>query len=385
MLSMFDYPACSRRLRPTVEDMQKESRHVQRETDADDGAIPSNCIRMTTRSDSLYSRQSRFAPLGEEGQLRIRAGCVAVVGLGALGSVQADLLARAGVGTLRLIDRDFVEISNLQRQTLYDESDAAEALPKAVAAARRLGRVNSEVRTEPLVGDLSPRNIDELLEGVDLILDATDNFETRYLINDFAVRGSIPWIYGAAVGSYGLKLAIVPGATACFRCVYPEPPSGAQPTCETEGVLGPVTSAIASLQAGDALRILASGKGSVNARLTTVDVWTGQIRQTAPPARDPDCPCCGRLDFPHLEGKHRAPISLCGRNAVQIHERSRPVDLQELAARLGALGSVRVNEFALRAALDPYELTVFPDGRAIIKGTTDAGVARSVYARYIGI
>src|SRR5450631_1958810 len=166
---------------------------------------------MTPRSDSRYSRQSRFAPLGEEGQLRISAGCVAVVGLGALGSVQADLLARAGVGTLRLIDRDFVEISNLQRQTLYDESDAAEALPKAVAAARRLGRVNSEVRIEPLVGDLSPRNIDEMLEGVDLILDATDNFETRYLINDFAVQQNIPWIYGAAVSSYGLKMAVIPG------------------------------------------------------------------------------------------------------------------------------------------------------------------------------
>jgi adenylyltransferase/sulfurtransferase len=307
-----------------------------------------------------------------------------------LGSVQADLLARAGVGSLRLIDRDFVEISNLQRQTLYDESDAAEGLPKAVAAARRLARVNSEVRLEPLVGDLSPDNIDEMLEGVDLILDATDNFETRYLINDFAVRGaisrgSIPWIYGAAVASYGLKLAIVPGLTACFRCVYPESPSGAQPTCETEGVLGPVTSAIASLQCGDALKILACGRDSVAARLTTIDVWTGQIRQTAPPARDPDCPCCFAREFPHLDGKHRAPISLCGRNAVQIHERSRPVDLPELAARLGALAPVRVNEFALRAALDPYELTVFPDGRAIIKGTTDTGIARSVYARYVGV
>src|SRR5580658_2465939 len=238
---------------------------------------------MTPRADSRYSRQSRFAPLGEKGQRRIREARVAVVGLGALGSVQADLLARAGVGSLLLIDRDFVELSNLQRQTLYDESDAAEALPKAVAAARRLARVNSEVRIEPLVSDLSPRNIDEALEGVDLILDATDNFETRYLINDFAVREGIPWIYGAAVGSYGLKLAIVPGLTACFRCVYPEPPQGAQPTCETEGVLGPVTSAIASLAAADALKILASGPESAGPSvttplLTTVDVWTGAIR-----------------------------------------------------------------------------------------------------------
>ena len=340
---------------------------------------------MTRREESRYSRQSRFAPLGEQGQQRIAASRVAVVGLGALGSVQAELLARAGAGELRLIDRDFVELSNLQRQTLYDEADAAEALPKAVAAARRLARVNSEIRIEPLVADLAPGNIEEALEGVHLILDATDNFETRYLINDFAVRERVPWIYGAAVGSYGVKLAIVPGATACFRCVYPEPPRGAQPTCETEGVLGPVTAAIAALQCGDALKILACGADSIAARMTTVDVWTGQIRQTAAPARDPDCPCCAHREFPHLGGKHRAPISLCGRNAVQIHERSRPVNLAELASRLGPVAEVRVNEFALRAALESYELTVFPDGRAIIKGTTDTGVARSVYARYVGV
>lgn len=336
-------------------------------------------------AESRYQRQARFAPLGEEGQCRIGDSIAAIVGLGALGSVQAELLARAGVGTLRLLDRDFVELSNLQRQTLYDESAAAEALPKAVAAARRLAQVNSSIRLEPVVADLTPANIEELLEGVTLILDATDNFETRYLINDFAVREGIPWIYGAAVGSYGLKLAVVPGRTACFRCVYPQSPEGAQPTCETEGVLGPVTAAIASLQCGDALKILARGADAVTARMTTVDVWSGEIRQTAPPARDPDCPCCARREFPYLDGKRRAPISLCGRNAVQIHERSRPVDLPELARRLSGLAPVRVNEFALRASLDPYELTVFPDGRAIIKGTTDTGIARSVYARYVGV
>ena len=351
-------------------------------------------LLLPSKEVGRYLRQSRFAPLGEEGQQRISASTVAVVGLGALGSVQADLLARAGVGTLRLLDRDFVELSNLQRQTLYDESDAAEALPKAVAAARRLTRVNSEIRIEPHVADLSPRNIEDLLEGANLILDATDNFETRYLINDFAVsrgipsRGiprGIPWIYGAAVASYGLTLAILPGLSACFRCVYPEQPQGSQPTCETEGVLGPVTATIGALQAGTALKILARGAESIVPRLTRVDVWTGEIRQTSPPARDPDCPCCGARQFPYLDGKHRAPISLCGRNAVQIHERSRPVDLAELGRRLSTLAQVRVNEFALRASLDPYELTVFPDGRAIIKGTTDPGVARSVYARYIGV
>lgn len=335
--------------------------------------------------ESRYARQARFAPVGAEGQRKFAGARVAIVGLGALGSVQAELLARAGVGGLRLIDRDFVELSNLQRQTLYDESDAEQGLPKAVAAARRLQRVNSDIGIEPVVGDLSPGNIEELLEGVELILDATDNFETRYLINDFAVREGVPWIYGAAVASYGIKLAMVPGVTACFRCVYPEPPRGAQPTCETEGVLGPVTAAIAALQAGDALKILAGGGESVSARVTTIDVWSGQVRQTAAPARDPDCPCCARREFPYLDGKHRAPISLCGRNAVQIHERSRPVDLAELAARLRELTEVRVNEFALRATLEAYELTVFPDGRAIIKGTTDTGVARSVYARYVGM
>jgi adenylyltransferase/sulfurtransferase len=335
-------------------------------------------------AEQRYLRQNRFAPLGEEGQRRIGAARVAIVGMGALGSVQAELLARAGVGKLRLIDRDFVELSNLQRQFLYDETDAEEALPKAIAAARRLARINSAIQIEPVVADLDSRNIDESLEETDLILDGTDNFETRYLINDFAVREGTPWIYGAAVASYGLKLAIVPGRTPCLRCIYPEPPSGAQPTCETEGVLGPVTAAVASLQAGDALKILAHGPDSVMVRVTRVNVWTGEIRQTDSPSRDPDCPCCARREFPYLDGKLRAPISLCGRNAVQIHERARPIDLVELADRLNPVAAVRVSEFALRAVVDRYELTVFPDGRAIIRGTTDAGVARSVYARYVG-
>jgi molybdopterin/thiamine biosynthesis adenylyltransferase len=335
-------------------------------------------------AESRYSRQIRFAPWGEAGQAKVRAASVAIVGCGALGTVQAEAMARAGVGRLRIIDRDFVEWSNLQRQFLFEEADAAEALPKAVAAARRLARVNSEVVVEPMVADLTAANVDDLFENIDLILDGTDNFETRFLINDAAVDRGIPWVYGAAVGSYGIKLAIVPGRTACFRCVYPEPPQGSQPTCETEGVLAPVTATIASLQVADALKMLAQGADAVAARLTTVDVWTGTIRQLAPPARDADCPCCVRREFVYLDGSRRAPISLCGRNAVQIHERSRPVDLSALAHRLGALAPVRANEFALRVALDPYELTVFPDGRAIIKGTTDVGIARGVYARYIG-
>lgn len=334
------------------------------------------------KMDSRYSRQTRFAPFGEEGQRKLRAARLAIVGCGALGSAQAELLTRAGVGSLRLIDRDFVELSNLQRQFLYHESDAREALPKAAAAARRLHQMNSEVFFDPVIADLTPANAAELFENIDLILDGTDNFETRYLINDVAVASGVPWIYGAAVASYGLKFAVIPRQTACFRCLYPEPPAGAQPTCETSGVLGPLTATIAALQVADALKILAGAP--LAARITTVDVWSGEIRQLDPPARDPACPCCVQRDFVHLDGSRRAPVSLCGRNAVQIHERARPVDLQKLAGELAAIAPVRANEFALRVALDPYELTIFPDGRAIIKGTTDIGLARSLYARYLG-
>lgn len=332
--------------------------------------------------ESRYSRQIRFAPIGDQGQQRIRASRVAIVGCGALGSVQAETMARAGVGTLRLIDRDFVEWSNLQRQFLFDEQDAREAMPKAAAAARRLARVNSDVALEPMVADLTASNAAELLEDIDLILDGCDNFETRYLINDLAVRAGIPWIYGAAVGSYGLKFAVIPGLSACLRCIYPDYPKTPQPNCETEGVLAPVTATIAALQCADALRIL-SGH-NVDSQITTVDVWPGDIRQIDSPPLDPDCPCCAHHEFAFLDGSRRTPVSLCGRNAVQIHERSRPVDLDALALRLGPITSVRSNEFALRATIDPYELMVFPDGRAIIRGTTDVGLARSLYARYVG-
>jgi molybdopterin/thiamine biosynthesis adenylyltransferase len=331
-----------------------------------------------------YSRQIRFAGLGEEGQERLLRAHAAIVGCGALGSFQAAALARAGVGRLTIVDRDYVELSNLQRQWLFDESDAAEALPKAVAAERRLARINSSVQARGIVADLTPANIEELLGQAQVILDGADNFETRYLVNDFALHRSIPWIYGAAVGSYGLSMPVLPGRTACLRCVYPEPPSGAQPTCETAGVLNSITAVIAALQTADALKILAGRIDSVRARLTTVDVWEGGIRQIEQPTPDPDCPACGARDFEYLEGRRRAPVSLCGRNAVQIHERARPLDLAQLQAALLPLGEVRANEFALRFLIGPYELTIFPDGRAIVKGTTDIGLARSLYARYVG-
>jgi adenylyltransferase/sulfurtransferase len=331
-----------------------------------------------------YSRQILFPGIGAAGQQRLGASRVAIVGCGALGSFQAGALARAGVGQLLIVDRDYVEWSNLQRQWLFEESDARDALPKAIAAARRLAAVNSSIQVQPLVADLTAANIHEALEGVSLILDGTDNFETRYLVNDYAIRHDLPWIYGAAVGSYGLSMPILPGRFACLKCVYSEPPSGVQPTCETAGILNAVTSAIASIQVGDALKILAGDAASLRPRITTVDLWSGDVRQVALPAPDPQCEACGQRRFVHLEGARRVPISLCGRNAVQIHERSRPIDLRELEMTLSPLGEVRANGFALRFFLAPYEITVFPDGRAIVKGTTDTGLARSLYARYVG-
>ena len=330
-----------------------------------------------------YSRQILFGEIGEAGQEALLRSHAAIVGCGALGSFHAAALARAGVGRLTIIDRDFVEPSNLQRQWLFEERDAADGLPKAVAAERRLAAINSGIEARGVVADLTPENADDLLRDAGIILDGTDNFETRYLINDYAVSRGIPWIYGAAVGSYGLSMAVVPGRTACLRCVYPAPPSGAQPTCETAGVLNAIVSTVASLQVADALKILCGRGELVRGRITTVDVWEGGIRQIEGPGRDAECPACGRGEFPFLEERGRPPAVLCGRNAVQVRERER-VDLEELRARLEPLGEVRANEFVLRFQAGGHEMTVFPDGRAIIKGTSDAGVARSFYARYVG-
>ena len=338
---------------------------------------------MNAADRERYSRQILFPGIGEPGQEALLRAHVAVVGAGALGSFHAAALARAGVGSLTIVDRDYVEPGNLHRQWLFEESDAAEALPKAVAAERRLARINSQVRVRGMVADLTASNLEDLLGGADLILDGTDNFDARYLINDFAVSRGIPWIYGAAVGSYGLTMPVIPGQTACLRCVYPEPPSGGQPTCETAGVLNAIVSAVASLQVAAALRILCGQSAELHSRITTLDVWTGAIRQIGAP-RDPECPCCARRQFPYLEESRRGPITLCGRNAVQIAERERPIDLLQLKARLEPLGEVRANEFALRFLTPPYEMTIFADGRAIVKGTSDPGIARSLYARYVG-
>jgi len=339
---------------------------------------------MDPASRERYSRQILFPSIGEQGQERLLASRAVVVGCGALGSFQAAALARAGVGEIVLIDRDYVEPSNLQRQWLFDEADAADALPKAVAAARKLGALNSSVRVHAVVADLVPQNAEELLLPADVLLDGADNFDTRYLLNDVAVKHGVPWIYGAAVSSYGATMPVLPGASACLACLWPAPPGGQQPTCDTAGILNIVPSLVASLQVADALKILAGRPTEVQPRLLSVDVWKNTWREISTRDRDPDCPACGRRVFRHLAGEDRPPISLCGRNSVQIHARRHPIDLAALGETLRPLGPVRSNEFALRFLCSPYEMTVFPDGRAIIKGTTDIGVARSLYSRYIG-
>jgi adenylyltransferase/sulfurtransferase len=337
---------------------------------------------MTPDQRERYSRQIRFEGLGEGGQEKLLAATVAIVGCGALGSFHAGAMARAGVGRLILIDRDYLETSNLQRQWLYEETDVQRALPKAAAAAAHVREINSACLVDAHIADLTAANTEELLDGAAVILDGCDNFETRYLINDYAVSRGVPWIYGGAVGSYGIVMPVMPGETACLVCVYPQPPGGAQPTCETMGVLNPVTSMVASLQCAEATKILAGVEPAD--RITTIDIWTGLIRQVRRPSRDPGCRVCADRNFEYLNAAKRTPISLCGRNAVQIHERMRPLDLAALRRNLEPLGDVRANEFALRFFPAPYEMTVFPDGRAIIKGTTDIGVARSLYARYVG-
>ncbi len=338
---------------------------------------------MSPDEKERYSRQIRYSPIGESGQEKICCASAAVVGCGALGSFQAEALVRAGVGRVRLIDRDYVEYTNLQRQWLYEETDAEKETPKAIAAARRLRRLNRHVQIEPLVQDVTASNVEELLRDCDLILDGTDNFETRYLLNDFSVKQSIPWIYGAAIGSSGIVMPVWPEKGPCLACVYPERPAGFQRTCDVNGILASATASVAALQVALGLRLLV-GWENFECRVHTLDVWEGTARQIKAGEPDPNCPVCVGREFRYLEEGRRAPISLCGRNAVQIHEHSQAIDLQQLAARLRPLGTVRVNQFALRLALPKYDLTVFPDGRAIVKGTTDIGVARSVYAQLIG-
>ena len=334
--------------------------------------------------DDRYSRQLLFSGVGVEGQHRLAAAHIAIVGCGATGSMLASLLARAGVGTICVIDRDYVEPSNLQRQALFDEKDAAESMPKAIATARKISAFNSRIVVVPKVADLTPANIESLLSDAVLILDGTDNFETRYLINDFAVKNSLPWIYTAAVGSYGVTLNVIPNESACLSCVFPRPPQGALETCETAGILNSVVSTAASIAATEALKLLVGARDRLRQTLLSFDLWRNQRVEIYAAKPRVGCQTCGLHEFPHLAGEGRPHITLCGRNSVQIHERSRPLNFTELSARLRPHGTVRHSDFILKFWREPYELTVFPDGRAIIKGTTEPAVARSLYARYIG-
>ena len=334
--------------------------------------------------DDRYSRQVLFRGIGPEGQQKLGVARAAIVGCGATGSVLASLLARAGVGTLRIIDRDYVEPSNLQRQSLFDEADAVESIPKAIAAARKIAAFNSQIVVEPHVADLTPANVEELLAGVYLVLDGTDNFETRYLINDYAVKTSLPWIYTAAVGSYAITLNILPGETACLACVFPAPPTGVVETCETAGILNSAVGLAASVAATEALKLLTGAREKMRRTLLSFDLWSNEHAEIAADSPRPDCSVCGGREFVHLAGEGRPHITLCGRNSVQIHERQRPVDLALMSERLRPHGPVRHNDFVLKFWREPYEMTLFPDGRAIIKGTTDTAVARSLYARFVG-
>jgi adenylyltransferase/sulfurtransferase len=334
-----------------------------------------------------YSRQILFEGIGEEGQRRVRAARVLVVGCGALGSAQAEMLARAGVGRLHVVDRDFVEESNLQRQTLFTERDARERVPKAVAARARLAEINSEVECVAEVADVNQSNVERLVEGCDVVLDGTDNFATRFLLNDACVKHGVRWVYGAAVGSYGVTMTVLPRDTPCLRCVFPETPAAASaPTCDTAGVIMPIIAVVAAVQVAEALKLLAGRVETLHRSLMQFDVWRNEWRRMRLRERAPDCPTCalGRYETLEAEAGDLATV-LCGRAAVQVTPRAAArVDLEALAARLRAAGEVKVNPYLVRLRAGGYELTVFADARAIVRGTDDVNLARSLYARYVG-
>lgn len=346
----------------------------------DSPGVPQNFAR--------YARQVRYAPLGVEGQQRLLAARVLICGCGALGTVAANTLVRAGVGKVRIVDRDFLELNNLQRQSLFDEDDLKADLPKAVAAAAKLRKINSEVEIEPIVADVDFTNIESLLEGVDCIVDGTDNFETRFLINDAALKRNIPWVYGGCLGAEGQTMTILPGETACLRCLMPEPPdTGAAPTCDTAGILASIIGVIASFEALEAIKILSGHREAISRTLTVMDMWENRVRQVKLDAlhESADCPAC-RGEYEWLAGGRRSHSAvLCGRNAVQLTPpTAQRLSLPALATKLASVGQVSHNAFLLRLTVDDFLLTIFPDGRAIIGGTEDIATARSLYARYVG-
>lgn len=342
---------------------------------------------MDQNDRSRYLRQIIFAPLGEAGQEKLIASRVLILGCGATGSTIAGTLARAGVGHLTIADRDFVELSNLQRQVLFDEADVAAGLPKAIAAANKLRKINSSITVEPVVADVNADNVEDLIAGMDLVLDGTDNFDTRYLINDACVKHNLPWIYGGAVGSYGATMTIIPRQTACFRCVHRQPPPpGVLATCDTAGVLAPIVSVIGGIVSAEAIKLL-TGSGVRNPGMIHVDVWEN-VFDTFQVARYLDCPTCVHEEYEFLEGAGSGIMtaSLCGRNAVQVRAgRGHSLNLGELAARLSQIGPATANDFTVRFSIGGYQMTVFADARAIVQGTDDETVAKNLYAKYVGM
>ncbi len=335
-----------------------------------------------------YARQELFDGIGPEGQARIRRSRVVVVGCGALGTHAANSLARAGVGTIVLIDRDLVDLTNLQRQVLFDEDDARAGLPKAVAAADKLSSANSECRIEPIVVDFAPWNAERFIASADLVIDGTDNFETRYLLNDACVKLGKPWVYAGVIASYGMTFPFLPGRGPCFRCAFPEPPpAGMAPTCDTVGIIEPVVSVIAGVQCAEALKILSGGMDRVRTTLLHVDLWTSKLLEVKLGARDPACPACGQGKYDFLEARRGVrATTLCGGHAVQISSREEQrVDLAALARSWQHIGPVVERPYMVRLTVEEHELTVFEDGRAIVKGTGDEARARTLHARYVGI
>lgn len=334
-----------------------------------------------------YSRQILFNEIGRAGQERLLQSRVLIVGCGALGASQAEMLARAGVGNLRIVDRDFVEFTNLQRQTLFKEDDAEKRTPKAAAAKQRIGEINSEIEVEAIIADVNNSNVESLIEGCDLVMDGTDNFQVRYLLNDACVKHGTTWIYGAAVSSYGTTMTVIPGETPCLRCIFEEmPDAGSSPTCDTAGVIMPIIANVSAVQVTEALKLLTGKRDSLHSSLMQIDVWENDWRKIKLAAPQPDCPACGKRNFEFLDAEiQEFAAVLCGRNAVQIAPPSAAeLDLEQLAEKLKAIGEVKQNEYLLRFIVDEKEVTVFNDGRAIIKGTDDISAARSVYARYVG-
>jgi adenylyltransferase/sulfurtransferase len=344
-------------------------------------------VNAETAVNERYSRQILFRPIGEEGQRKLLAARVLIVGCGALGTAHAEALARAGVGRLRLVDRDFVEPSNLQRQTMFTEQDAEKRLPKAIAAANHLREINSETEIAPHVADVNHSNIEQLIDSCDLVLDGTDNFATRYLINDACVKHETNWIYGAAVGSYGVTMTIRPHQAPCLRCVFEEPPPAASaPTCDTAGVIMPIISIVSAVQVAEAFKLLTGQTDELHGSLMQFDVWRNEWRQIKLAAPQPDCPTCGLGQFETLSPTVAETAAvLCGREAIQISpSQPTPVNFSLLAERLRPSGDVKFNEYLLRFKTGPFELTVFQDARSIVRGTDQIATARSLYAKYIG-